>query len=122
VIPPALSKVRKDVLPGKLDDLVKQMPEMKNVRVSDHKSGKEPVAQVHEEVVINIVPDVAQVKFTVVIISVLWFINTSVKAAVKELENLTTKVRSHVKHKYGEAHVDQGKLDPDTMDALHKHT
>jgi len=59
VIPPALSEVRKDVLPGKFDDLVKQMPEMKNVRVSDHKSGKEPVAQVHEEVVINIVPDVA---------------------------------------------------------------
>mmetsp|Transcript_101260 Transcript_101260/g.139832 ORF Transcript_101260/g.139832 Transcript_101260/m.139832 type:complete len:218 (+) Transcript_101260:539-1192(+) len=122
MIPPALSKVRKNVLPGELDDLVKQMPEVKNVWISDYKSSKEPVTQMHDKVVINIVPDVVQMEFTVIIIGMLRFVNTNLKASVKESENLTAKVWSHVKHENGKAHVDEGKLYPDTVNTLHSHT
>jgi hypothetical protein len=37
VIPPALSEVRKDMLPRKLLELIEDMPEMKNWEISDNK-------------------------------------------------------------------------------------
>jgi len=37
VIPPALSEMRKDMLPGKLLELIEDMPEMKYWEISDDK-------------------------------------------------------------------------------------
>jgi hypothetical protein len=37
VIPPAFSEMRKDMLPGKLLDLIEYVPEMKNWEISDDK-------------------------------------------------------------------------------------
>lgn len=37
MIPPAFSEVRENMLPGKLLDLVEDVPEMKNWEISDDK-------------------------------------------------------------------------------------
>lgn len=37
MVPPTLSEMGKDVLPGKFNDLVKQLPEMKNIEISNNK-------------------------------------------------------------------------------------
>jgi len=71
MIPPALSKVWQDVLPGKLNDFVQKMPEVQYIWVSDDESSEEPIAKMHSEIVINIVPNVAEVEFAIVIVSVL---------------------------------------------------
>jgi hypothetical protein len=55
VVPPALCEVWEDVLEGKFNYLVKYLPEMKQVRISNAKGSQGPVAEVDYKVVIKVV-------------------------------------------------------------------
>lgn len=54
VVPPALTEVRQDVLDGELDDLVKELPEVENPDITDHKRCEEPVDKMNDVVVVKV--------------------------------------------------------------------
>jgi len=56
VIPPALSEVMQSVLRGQLNNLVKNVPEMENVRVPNHNCGKSPINPMNQVVMVHVVP------------------------------------------------------------------
>jgi 2-succinyl-5-enolpyruvyl-6-hydroxy-3-cyclohexene-1-carboxylate synthase len=98
VVPPALSEVGQDMLHGQLDNLVEQLPEVKHVWITNHEGGQEPVTQVHDVVVIHVVPYVLELKFAVVIVGVHFLGHWLVQARVKEAERCSTEVGSHLQH------------------------
>ena len=73
MVPPTLSEMGKDVLPGKFNDLVKQLPEMKNIEISNNKRWEEPVNTMYHVVVVEVAYDVVVGKVAVIIIGVLTF-------------------------------------------------
>jgi len=58
VVPPAFGKVGKDVFPGELKDLVRDVIEMEEVGISHHECATEPVNPVDKVIVIKIIPEV----------------------------------------------------------------
>lgn len=59
MVPPAFSEVGHDVLPRQFDDLVEDVPEVKQPEVPYNEGGEEPVNQVHNVIMIEVVPDVS---------------------------------------------------------------
>ena len=105
VIPPALSKVGQNVLETQLDHLVQQVPEMKQVKVSDNEWREEPVTKMHTEVVIKVVFYILPGEITVVIIGVVPFCNFLVQFFVKESKKVPSIPRPVIKHTYNKAEV-----------------
>jgi hypothetical protein len=68
MVPPALSEVRKDVLPRELNYLVKETPQMKDISISNNECGQKPIADVHQEIMVNIVPKVFNCEVAMVVI------------------------------------------------------
>lgn len=108
VVPPALAEVRQNVLHRKLNNLIKQLPEVQDVEVTDDQAGKEPVAKVHDVVVVEVVNDVLPFKFTVVVVGVHILRHRLVKVWVQVAQEGATLVWPEVEHKYEPAHVDDG--------------
>jgi len=73
MIPPAFSEVRKNMLPGKLLELIEYMPEMKNRKISNNEGCTEPVDQMNNVVMIKVVPNICEIEVTVIVISVMSF-------------------------------------------------
>lgn len=65
--------MRKDMLPGKLLELIKHMPEMKNWEISDDKGWQEPVTPMNKIVMIKVIPDICESEIAVIVISVMTF-------------------------------------------------
>ena len=105
VIPPALSEMWEDMLETQLDNLVKQVPEVQEVKVSDHERWEEPVAEVHTEIVIKIVSDVFPSEIAVVVIGVVTFCKLLIQFWVKEPKKISSVSRPMIKHAYNKAEV-----------------
>jgi hypothetical protein len=56
VVPPTLSEVMQSVLRGQLNNLVKDVPEMEDVRVPNDKGGKNPINPMNQVVMVHVVP------------------------------------------------------------------
>ena len=90
MIPPALSEMRKDMLPGELLELIEDMPEMKNWEISDNKGWKEPVTPMHNIVMIKVIPNISECKLTVIVISMMTFCQVLVEGVIKVAQNPST--------------------------------
>ena len=73
MIQPALSEMRKDMLPGKLLELIEDMPEMKYWEISDDKGWEEPVTPMNKIIMIKVIPDICESEIAVIVISVMTF-------------------------------------------------
>lgn len=86
MIPPALSEMRKDMLPGKLLELIEHVPEMKDREISDDEWWHEPVTPMNKIVMIKVTPDIFECKIAIIVISVMTFCQVLVKSIVKVTE------------------------------------
>lgn len=73
MVPPALSKVREDMLPRQFNNLVHHTPNVEQNVVSHHKRGEEPVSEVDSIVMVKIVPEILKSYLTVIVIGVMPF-------------------------------------------------
>ena len=103
VIPPAFSKMWENVLETQLNHLVKQVPEVQEVKVPDHEWWEKPIAKVHTEVVVEVITDVFPCKITVVVIGVVTFCNFLIQFWVKEPKKISSISRPMIKHAYNKA-------------------
>lgn len=86
MIPPALSEMRKDMLPGKLLELIEHVPEMKDREISDDEWWHEPVTPMNKIIVIKVTPDIFEGEIAVIVISVMAFCQILVKSIVEVAE------------------------------------
>ena len=73
----------------------------------------------HNIVVVEIVPDVSPLKFTVIVVSVHLFSHRFVEIVVKETQKGPAIIGSHVKHEDQPSHVNECKHDNATLNTLH---
>lgn len=86
MIPPALSEMRKDMLPGKLLELIEHVPEMKDREISDDEWWHEPVTPMNKIIVIKVTPDIFEREIAIIVISVMTFCQILVKSIVEVAE------------------------------------
>ncbi len=87
MVPPAFSEMREDVLPREFYHLIKETPQMKDISISDNECGQEPIADMHQEIMVHIVPQVLHREIAMVVISVHLLSNGLVKGRVEEAPN-----------------------------------
>ena len=75
MIPPALSEMRQDMLPWQFNDFVHELPHVKQNWISNDKTTQEPVAKVRNIVVVEVIPQILESEFAVIIVSVMAFQN-----------------------------------------------
>lgn len=119
VIPPAFSEVRQDVLNRKLDNLVQQLPKVKDVSVSDDKRGEEPVAQVHNIVVIEVVHNVIPFELAIVVVSMHFGGYRLVQTSVEVAKEVASLLWTEIQHEDKPAHVAHGARNDQAIDTLH---
>ena len=105
VIPPALPEMWEDMLETQLNDLIKQVPEVQQVKVSNHEGWQEPVAKVNTEVVVEVITDVFPSKVAIVVIGVVTFCQVLVQFWVKEPKKISSISRPMIEHAYNKAKV-----------------
>ena len=105
VVPPAFAKVGQDVLEGQLDHFVEHLPKVQHVGVSNDERSEEPIAEVHAIVVVKVVPNVAPLELTVVIIRVHLLSHRLVQGVVKEAKEFSSLLGSEIEHKDEPCHV-----------------
>ena len=118
MVPPAFTEVRQDVLHRKFDHLVEDLPEVQDPHVADDKRGQEPVAQVHNVVVIEVVKNVLPFQLTVVIVGVHLCGDWLVQVAVEVAKEGTTLLWAQVEHEYEPGHIHDSQGDDETIQAL----
>lgn len=107
VIPPALSKMWEYVLETQLNHLVKQVPEMQEVKVSDHEWWEKPVTKMHTEVVVEVITDVFPSEIAVIVIGVVTFCYLLIQLWVKEAKEISSVSRPMIEHAYNKAKVNK---------------
>lgn len=83
MIPPTLPEMWKDVLPGQLLELIENMPEMKNRRITNDKRSKEPVTQMNAVIVVKVIPNISPFQLAVIVISMMALCDILVKGSIK---------------------------------------
>lgn len=86
VIKPALSEVRQDVLPGKFNDFVEQVPEMDDERISQHERSQKPVYPVNSKVMVYLLAYVLPSQRAVVSVDVKLVLETVFSSNVLRVE------------------------------------
>lgn len=80
---------------------------MQDPEITDHEGGKEPVAEMHKVVVVEVVPYISWSELAIVIVGVLTFRHILVKTRIKVTQKLPAILGSVVQHHDYEAEVDQ---------------
>lgn len=75
------------MLPGELEEFIKDAPKMANDGVSQHKRGQQPVNPVNYIIMIHLVPHMLKSEITVLIIGVHLLGNRLVQVRIQETED-----------------------------------
>lgn len=107
MVPPALAEMRQNMLPRKLNKLIEDLLGMENVEVSDNKGGQEPIAEVHQVIMVKVRPNVGSGELTIIIISVVTLGHFLVQRRIEVAEESAAVRRPMIKHDNHKAKVDQ---------------
>jgi hypothetical protein len=119
MVPPTLSKMMKSVLSGQLNNFVKNVPEVKDVGVTNHNCSEDPINPMNQVVVVHVVPQILESELAVVVVGVHSSSNRYSGTAVQEIERLTTELGSLVEHEDQPAEVEKHNAHNHSIDALH---
>lgn len=75
VIPPTLSEMRQDMLPRQFENFIHYRPHVEENRVSYDETSQEPVTKMNGVIVVEIIPQILQRDFTIIIVSMMAFQN-----------------------------------------------
>ena len=89
MVPPALTEVRQNVLPGKLHYLVQDAPEVAYPEISHDEGGQEPIDPVDHEVMVHLIPHMLESELAVLIVRVHLFGYRLVELGIEEAEDLS---------------------------------
>ena len=92
---------------------------MEDVSVSDDQRGEEPVAQVHNIVMIEVVHNVIPFELAVVIISMHFGGYRLVQTGVEVAKEVASLLRAEIQHEDKPAHVAYGARNDQAINALH---
>jgi len=97
--------VRQNVLHGELYNFVEELPKVQNVDVTNDKGRQEPVAQVHDVVMIKVVHDVFPFEFAIIVVRVHLLGHWLVQTVVKVPEEVPSLLWAQIEHEDQPAHV-----------------
>lgn len=88
VVEPALAEMRQNVLPGEFNGLIENVPEMDDIRVSQHESCEDPVEPVDGEIMVDLLPDCGDGERTIVGVDVHFPLELELSADVNWIKSL----------------------------------
>ena len=106
------------MLPGKLLELVENVPEMKNWEISDDEGGQEPVTPMDKVIVIEVVPNIRERELAVIVISVVTLSQVLIEGGIKVAQKPSAILWSVIEHHQDEAEVDQRQHADDSPESL----
>jgi hypothetical protein len=118
MVPPTLSKVRKDMLPREFNYLIHNGPHMEEVIIPQDEGGKEPITNVHSVVVVKVIPNILNCDLTVVIIGVVTSQNWGVESLIQISHQVSSILWPVVKHHDNEAKVNQAEHRDNSPESL----
>lgn len=122
MVPPAFTEVGQDVLHREFNPFVKNLPKVENIGVANDERSQEPIHTVHDIVMIEVIPNVGPLEFTIVIVGVHLLCDWFVQAGVKVAEKSSPLLSSQVKHEYEAAHISNRQSDYHSLQPLHRGT